>query len=298
MEVGIPQSLSALEKSFNSTSRLNIDGMTKNSILDVKLAAQSKQLVEQLELLNDKDDEGEIMLLAMILLQLHGVKLPSTETEDDNDLNKKKRQRTSPDQLAILEQIFQTDKMPNQQTRVQLADQLGMSSRRVQIWFQNKRAKVKRSVSKHDTDCSSPNSLNVSSSSIASPSSPCSPDESPILSPSSPAEAIPQLSPLPLDATNINAATITDLASSIVFSTATTVATPTSTPNIDTTHLKLQLQFSRPSPFVEKQPLLAASYWNVFHGTQCLVPSTTCTAQGGAIFNLMRTIVVGERIIL
>jgi len=258
MEVGIPQSLSALEKSFNSTSRLNIDGMPKNSILDVKLAAQSKQLVEQLELLNDKDDEGEIMLLAMILLQLHGVKLPSAE-DDGDPLNKKKRQRTSPDQLAILEQIFQTDKMPNQQTRVQLADQLGMSSRRVQIWFQNKRAKVKRSVSKHDTDCSSPNSLNVSSSSIASPSSPCSPDESPILSPSSPAEATTLPSPLQLDATNINAATITDLASSIVFPTTATPATTVTIPNIDTTH-KLQLQFSRPSPFVEKQPLLAASY--------------------------------------
>eukprot|EP01132_Coremiostelium_polycephalum_P003841 gene3841-4785_t len=57
---------------------------------------------------------------------------------------KKKRQRTSPEQLAILEQIFETDKMPSQQIRVRLANQLGMSSRRVQIWFQNKRAKVKR----------------------------------------------------------------------------------------------------------------------------------------------------------
>ncbi|KAF2070865.1 hypothetical protein CYY_007821 [Polysphondylium violaceum] len=62
-----------------------------------------------------------------------------------NDIsNKKKRQRTSPEQLAILEQIFETDKMPSQQIRTRLANQLGMSSRRVQIWFQNKRAKVKR----------------------------------------------------------------------------------------------------------------------------------------------------------
>lgn len=87
------------------------------------------------------------MLLAMILLQLHGVKFPGGFPDQSN---KKKRQRTSPDQLAILEQIFQTDKMPSQQTRVQLADQLGMSSRRVQIWFQNKRAKVKRGLGKSD----------------------------------------------------------------------------------------------------------------------------------------------------
>jgi hypothetical protein len=88
------------------------------------------------------------MLLAMILLQLHGVKFPGGFHDPLQHHNKKKRQRTSPDQLAILEQIFQTDKMPSQQTRVQLADQLGMSSRRVQIWFQNKRAKVKRGISK------------------------------------------------------------------------------------------------------------------------------------------------------
>jgi hypothetical protein len=256
-----------LEKSFNSTSRLNIDGIPKNTILDVKLAAQAKQLTEQLELYNDKDDEGEIMLLAMILLQLHGVKLP-TSHEDDNDmLNKKKRQRTSPDQLAILEQIFQTDKMPNQQTRVQLADQLGMSSRRVQIWFQNKRAKVKRSVSKNDTECSSPNSLNSSSSSIASPSSPSSPSESPILSSSSPAQTTIQPFLLEALAVNAAAAPIVFLATSQTPSTSapatatttTTEPTPSTQSTTDNTSI-LKQQFSRPSPFVEKQPLLAASY--------------------------------------
>jgi len=122
-------------------ARLSLDTLQKNNVLDIKLTPQNRQQLVDLDLYNDQDDEGEIMLLAMILLQLHGVKLP----EDDNDLlNKKKRQRTSPDQLAILEQIFQTDKMPNQQTRVHLADQLGMSSRRVQIWFQNKRQSMRQ----------------------------------------------------------------------------------------------------------------------------------------------------------
>jgi len=152
---------------------------------------------------SNPEDEGEIMLLAMILLQFNGVKLPSSPLEEGSDsLNKKKRQRTSPEQLAILEQIFQTDKMPNQQTRVHLADQLGMSSRRVQIWFQNKRAKVKRSASKPEGgDEASP--LNMlrrnSTSSISSSSSPPSPsspsvpsDEMPSPSPSSPV-LVPQL---------------------------------------------------------------------------------------------------------
>jgi len=151
---------------------------------------------------DDSEDEGEVMLLAMILLQLHGVKFPGGFPDQHN---KKKRQRTSPDQLAILEQIFQTDKMPSQQTRVHLADQLGMSSRRVQIWFQNKRAKVKRGLSKStegnqqapmspDVDMDSRDGCALSSSSgISEPPSPIVPDSS--SSPSSPPPVHSLLSP-------------------------------------------------------------------------------------------------------
>eukprot|EP00727_Mastigamoeba_balamuthi_P010000 m51a1_g5622 putative homeobox transcription factor (240) ;mRNA; r:776638-777618 len=60
-------------------------------------------------------------------------------------VHKRKRQRTSPEQLDLLEQMFEQNTMPNQQTRLTLAAQLGMSARRIQIWFQNKRAKVRRS---------------------------------------------------------------------------------------------------------------------------------------------------------
>jgi len=171
----------------------NITVTSTSKALDVTLGqakGESRRL--DLGLLDPQgEDEGEIMLLAMILLQLHGVKLPtsaSPQSEDAASANKKKRQRTSPEQLAILEQIFQTDKMPNQQTRIQLADQLGMSSRRVQIWFQNKRAKVKRGSSRHDG--SSPGSPDASPS--ASPqlsarrnSNSSTPSDSPILSSSS-----------------------------------------------------------------------------------------------------------------
>jgi hypothetical protein len=166
---------------------------------------------------DDSEDEGEIMLLAMILLQLHGVKFPGgfPDPDDQDQNNKKKRQRTSPDQLAILEQIFQTDKMPSQQTRVQLADQLGMSSRRVQIWFQNKRAKVKRGLGK-SSDGFQPSSPSLdldnglsslsSSSCLSEPSSPvpdsCSPSSSPSSSPlcnmpPSPSSVVPSSPSLP-----------------------------------------------------------------------------------------------------
>jgi len=93
MEVGILDKISSLERSFNSAmeGRLSLDHIQKtsnNCVLDIKLASQNRQQLVDLDLYNDQDDEGEIMLLAMILLQLHGVKLP----EDENDLLNKKKE--------------------------------------------------------------------------------------------------------------------------------------------------------------------------------------------------------------
>jgi hypothetical protein len=56
----------------------------------------------------------------------------------------KKRQRTSPAQLEVLEKVYQTEKLPNSDLRKELATTLKMTPRRVQVWFQNKRAKEKR----------------------------------------------------------------------------------------------------------------------------------------------------------
>lgn len=56
---------------------------------------------------------------------------------------KKKRTRTTPEQLRILQKAFIADPMPNSLTRVALAKKLGMNARAVQVWFQNRRAKAK-----------------------------------------------------------------------------------------------------------------------------------------------------------
>jgi len=179
------------------------DIQAKQAALDSKLNASKlhdAQKVIELGLYDSQnEDEGEIMLFAMILLQLHGVKIPSALNSSDEDvLNKKKRQRTSPDQLAILEQIFQTDKMPNQQTRVHLADKLGMSSRRVQIWFQNKRAKVKRGSGKDgEYDDSPVSSRRRDSVSSELSDEPMSPSDSTPSSLSSSSSEVPLTSSLP-----------------------------------------------------------------------------------------------------
>ncbi|CAO3617937.1 unnamed protein product [Cunninghamella blakesleeana] len=68
-------------------------------------------------------------------------------TNNNNMNNKeeatKKRTRATAEQLAILEDTFAVNVSPNSKLRKQLADQLKMTDRSIQIWFQNRRAKVK-----------------------------------------------------------------------------------------------------------------------------------------------------------
>ncbi|EGC38524.1 hypothetical protein DICPUDRAFT_96898 [Dictyostelium purpureum] len=63
--------------------------------------------------------------------------------ENQDDPSKKKRKRTSPDQLKLLEKIFLAHQHPNLNLRSQLAVELQMTARSVQIWFQNRRAKAR-----------------------------------------------------------------------------------------------------------------------------------------------------------
>ncbi|KAI9469697.1 MAG: hypothetical protein EXX96DRAFT_491710 [Benjaminiella poitrasii] len=66
---------------------------------------------------------------------------------DNNNISKenssRKRTRATPEQLAILEKTFVINPSPNNRLREQLSHQLNMSERSIQIWFQNRRAKVK-----------------------------------------------------------------------------------------------------------------------------------------------------------
>ncbi|RKO88649.1 homeobox domain-containing protein, partial [Blyttiomyces helicus] len=53
------------------------------------------------------------------------------------------RPRATPEQLAILEEQFQSSPSPSLPIREALAAQLAMEEKSVQIWFQNRRAKAK-----------------------------------------------------------------------------------------------------------------------------------------------------------
>lgn len=60
-----------------------------------------------------------------------------------NPFHVKPRKRTSKEQLAVLEKTFETNVKPDASLRKTLAVQLEMTPRSVQVWFQNRRAKVK-----------------------------------------------------------------------------------------------------------------------------------------------------------
>ncbi|CAO0797649.1 unnamed protein product [Mucor circinelloides] len=69
-------------------------------------------------------------------------------------INKPKRKRITPYQLAILSDLFASTDTPNYQLRENTASKLNMTNREVQVWFQNRRAKVNRNrlqeQKKHD----------------------------------------------------------------------------------------------------------------------------------------------------
>jgi len=67
------------------------------------------------------------------------------DSPQSNSKSPKKRQRISSEQSEILEEVYKQKRSPGPNLRNQLATQLQMTPRRVQIWFQNKRAREKRS---------------------------------------------------------------------------------------------------------------------------------------------------------
>lgn len=57
----------------------------------------------------------------------------------ENPLIPKRRRRTSPAELALLEEEFRTNPLPTQAERARLAGRVSMTGRALQVWFQNRR---------------------------------------------------------------------------------------------------------------------------------------------------------------
>lgn len=70
---------------------------------------------------------------------------PSQEPSIDNaPLARRKRRRTSPNELAILNSEFEIGSTPNKARRIEIAKKVNMTEKAVQIWFQNKRQSLRK----------------------------------------------------------------------------------------------------------------------------------------------------------
>lgn len=56
----------------------------------------------------------------------------------------RRRTHLKPSQVAVLQETFVTNTLPDAAVRAQLAHELGVTERTVQIWFQNRRAKARK----------------------------------------------------------------------------------------------------------------------------------------------------------
>lgn len=63
---------------------------------------------------------------------------------DDTGKIRRKRTIISPEQLSSLESRFKQEQWPNRETKEMLAKEIGMSTHFVNIWFQNKRSRMKK----------------------------------------------------------------------------------------------------------------------------------------------------------
>ncbi|KAL0571976.1 hypothetical protein V5O48_009978 [Marasmius crinis-equi] len=81
----------------------------------------------------------------------------SSPSDVSRDRQKKPRHRHSPAQLAALNELYERDEHPALELRISLAERLGMETKTVNAWFQNKRASSKkRTVNRTAPESESP----------------------------------------------------------------------------------------------------------------------------------------------
>ncbi|ORZ02322.1 hypothetical protein BCR43DRAFT_500391 [Syncephalastrum racemosum] len=71
------------------------------------------------------------------------------ESNEDNTADYVRRQRFSTQELKTLDGVFRMCKFPSREVKLNLAEKLHTSPRRIQTWFQNKRAALRRAEERY-----------------------------------------------------------------------------------------------------------------------------------------------------
>ncbi|EAU92613.1 hypothetical protein CC1G_06624 [Coprinopsis cinerea okayama7 len=112
------------------------------------------------------------MSLATVLADEWANTVAPTNPATANGAQKKPRHRHAPEQLAALNELFEKDEHPPLDIRSALAERLGMETKTVNAWFQNKRASSKkrtRTVASDRANGSHLNSTNPNAPAAANP---------------------------------------------------------------------------------------------------------------------------------
>jgi len=116
-----------------------------NSRPSLPLSAPESQESSDFSQEDNRDEDSEDVENSEEEPEIYGGKRRGYDLSNLNEVvQPRKRQRTTPEQLEVLEKVYETEKLPNSDLRKELAVKLKMTPRRVQVWFQNKRAKEKR----------------------------------------------------------------------------------------------------------------------------------------------------------
>ena len=74
------------------------------------------------------------------------MKKPKSPYEKGSSKDKRPRTAFNSDQLARLKREFEENRYLNEERRKNLSEELGLNENQIKIWFQNKRAKIKKTT--------------------------------------------------------------------------------------------------------------------------------------------------------
>ncbi|BGP50276.1 hypothetical protein JCM10450v2_006192 [Rhodotorula kratochvilovae] len=122
------------------------DGPSRSASPDAR-SSKAPSIASTADVNGDFDDASAMDDDASIMTGMTGATGASAEDDDGagkEPAKKRSRTLTTPAQTAVLNALLAKTRFPSTETREEVGKQIGMSARRVQIWFQNRRQSQKR----------------------------------------------------------------------------------------------------------------------------------------------------------